>query len=187
VKKILVALFSFIVVIGLAACNGEDVEEKDVSSVESSEEENEAEAAEGEEETEEADESDEEESAAEEFNEVIADNDNFKATLISVEHIVDQDWDEEKYEIKFEVENKTDKTVEVQAREVSIDGKMVDESMIFLSQEVSGGKIADAVLEIQSYSGDELPDMEENLEMILHIFSWDDMENEENFDVKIEF
>lgn len=182
-KRILFALFSLIVIIGLAACSGEDVEEKDVSSVESSEEENEAEAAEKEEESEETD----AEAAAEEFNEVIADNDNFKVTLLSVEHIVDQDWDEEKYEIKFEVENKTDETVEVQAREVSADDKMVDESMIFLSQEVSGGKVADAVLEIQNYNGDELPDMEENLEMILHIFSWDDMENEENFDVKIEF
>jgi len=59
--------------------------------------------------------------------------------------------------------------------------------MIFLSQEVSGGKVADDVLEIQNYNGDELPNMEENLEMILHIFSWDDMENEANFDVKIEF
>ncbi|MBM7598933.1 hypothetical protein JOC34_001290 [Virgibacillus halotolerans] len=29
--------------------------------------------------------------------------------------------------------------------------------------------------------------MEEELEMKLHIFSWDDMEFEEDYDVKVEF
>jgi|SRR5690625_2920808 len=179
-RKILFALFSFIVIAGLVACDGEEVQDKDVSSVESSGEENEAEAAE-EEQTE------EEEEAVEEFNKEIVDNDSVKATLVSVEHIVDKDWDEEKYEIKFEVENKLDDTVEVQAREVSADGKMVDESMLMMSQEISGGKVADAVLTIESFEGDDLPDMEEDLEMILHVFSWDDMEQEEDIDVNIEF
>src|SRR5699024_6751356 len=149
------------------------------SSVESSNEENEAAAAE--------EETEEEEEAVKEFNKEIIDNDSVKATLVSVEHIVDKDWDEEKYDIKFEVENKMDDTVEVQAREVSADGKMVDESMLMMSQEISGGKVADAVLTIESFEGDDLPDMEEDLEMILHVFSWEDMEQEENIDVNIEF
>lgn len=178
-RNILFALLSFIIIAGLVACDGEEVQDKDVSSVESSNEENEAAAAE--------EETEEEEEAVKEFNKEIIDNDSVKATLVSVEHIVDKDWDEEKYEIKFEVENKLDDTVEVQAREVSADGKMVDESMLMMSQEISGGKVADAVLTIESFEGDDLPDMEEDLEMILHVFSWEDMEQEENIDVNIEF
>ncbi|MBU5465694.1 hypothetical protein KQI49_02485 [Virgibacillus sp. MSJ-26] len=178
-RNILFALLSFIIIAGLVACDGEEVQDKDVSSVESSNEENEAAAAE--------EETEEEEEAVKEFNKEIIDNDSVKATLVSVEHIVDKDWDEEKYDIKFEVENKMDDTVEVQAREVSADGKMVDESMLMMSQEISGGKVADAVLTIESFEGDDLPDMEEDLEMILHVFSWEDMEQEENIDVNIEF
>lgn len=120
-----------------------------------------------------------------EFNQEIANNDHIKATLISVEHIIDETWDEERFEIKFEVENKRDDTIEVQAREVSADGKMVDDSLLFMSQEVSGGKKADAVLKIQSYDGD-LPSMEDNIEMLLHIFSWDDFDFREDHKVIID-
>lgn len=120
-----------------------------------------------------------------EFEQVIADNENIKATLTKVEKVIDDIWDEEKVKVTFEVENKRDDTIEVQAREVSADGKMVDEMMLTMSQEVSGGKLADAVLEIQNYEGD-LPQMEDNLEMILHIFSWDDMDFTEDHPVSID-
>lgn len=166
-KKILFALFSLMVIIGLVACDGEEAQGKDVTSVETSDDENVEET--------------------EEINEVVADNDMVKATLVSVDYIEDKDWDEERYEIRFEVENKREDTIEVQAREVSTDGKMVDESLLMMSQEISGGKVADAVLEIEDYSGGDLPDMDENLEMILHVFSWDDMEVIEDIDVSIDF
>src|SRR5699024_11467173 len=80
----------------------------------------------------------------------------------------------------------SDLTIVVQAREVSADGKMIDDMMISMSQEISGGKMADAVLEIENYDGD-LPEIEEDIEMILHIFSWDDHDFEGDVDVKIEF
>src|SRR5690625_1775508 len=121
-RNILFALLSFIIIAGLVACDGEEVQDKDVSSVESSNEENEAAAAE--------EETEEEEEAVKEFNKEIIDNDSVKATLVSVEHIVDKDWDEEKYDIKFEVENKLDDTVEVQATEVSADGKIDRKSVV---------------------------------------------------------
>ena len=179
-KKFLLLLLAMMVVAGLAACGESEVEEKEVSAVESSDDNEESADAE-EEETDAGDESE-----AKEFDQEIVDNDNFKATLVSVEKIEDKDWDEERIDIKFEVENKRDETVDVQAREVSADGKMIDESMLIMSQEVAGGKKADAVLTIENYDGD-LPDMEEELEMKLHIFSWDDMEFEEDYDVKVEF
>jgi len=181
-KRLLFLLLAMIVTVGLAACGeGIETEEKEVSGVESTDNSDDASGdEEAAEETEEQDESEETE-----FDQEIVDNDNFKATLTSVEKIVDKDWDEERIEVTFEVENKLDETLEVQAREVSADGKMIDESMLMMSQEVAGGKIADAKLVIENYDGD-LPDMEENLEMKLHVFDWE-YEFEEDYDVKVEF
>ena len=50
-----------------------------------------------------------------------------KATLISIEKVVDTEWDEEYYDINIEIENKREDTIEVQAHEVSADGKMIDD------------------------------------------------------------
>lgn len=121
-----------------------------------------------------------------EFNQEIVDNDNVKATLISVERKTDDIFGDS-VEITFEVENKRDDTIEVQAREVSADGKMIDQSMLTMSQEVASGKKADAVLTVQNYEEDgELPAMEENIEMLLHIFSWDNMDFTEDHEVTID-
>lgn len=120
-----------------------------------------------------------------EYNEVIVDNENFKATLVKAEHIVDKEWDEEKFNVTFEVENKREDTIEVQAREVSADGKMVDDMMLNMSQEVAAGKLADAVLTIENFDGD-LPSLEDNIEMVLHIFSWDNMDYEEDHPVSVD-
>lgn len=128
----------------------------------------------------------EESGNVQEFDKEIVDNENVKAVLKSIEYIEDDIFGDS-IEVTFEVENKRDDTIEVQAREVSADGKMVDESMQSMSQEIAGGKVADAVLTIQSLEGKELPSMEENFEMLLHVFSWDDMDFEEDHEVKVEF
>lgn len=120
-----------------------------------------------------------------EFNQEIVDNDNVKATLVSFERENDDTFGDT-VEITFEVENKRSDTIVVQAREVSADGKMVDDGLLTMSQEVSSGKTADAVLTIRNYEDEELPPMEENIEMLLHIFSWDDMDFREDHDVTID-
>src|SRR5690625_6542249 len=75
-----------IVTVGLAACGeGSETEEKEVSGVESTD--NSDDSANGEEA---AEETDEEDGSKEEFDQEIVDNDNFKATLTSVEKIVDR-------------------------------------------------------------------------------------------------
>ncbi|RDW17497.1 hypothetical protein CWR48_13305 [Oceanobacillus arenosus] len=122
-----------------------------------------------------------------EFNQEMADNENFKATLINIERIYDEAWDEEKIEVTFEVENKRDDSVEFQARQVSINGKMVDEALLSMSTEVAGGKMADAVLTIQDYEGGDLPSLDEDFEMLLHVFSWDNMDYEEDAEVSVTF
>lgn len=83
---------------------------------------------------------------------------------------MDDYWDEEYYEVKFEVENKQSETITFQAREVSADGKMINDSMLSMSQDVSSGKKADAVLTIQNYNGN-LPAVTKDFEMLLHVFS----------------
>ena len=174
-KKLLgLSILSLLVILG--ACS-ESSTEKENDSVNSE--------ATGEQPTNTQDQEDASENEKKEFNEVIADTDNVKATLIGFEKIVDKTWDEEKYVVKFEVENKREDTIEVQAREVSADGKMIDDSMLMMSTEISGGKKADAELTIQNYDGD-LPVIEENLEMILHIFSWDDYDFSEDHNVTLE-
>lgn len=172
-KKLLgLSLLSLLVILG--ACS-ESSTDKEVESVNSE--------TESEQPTDKQEESSE--NQKKELNQVIADTENVKATLIGIEKIVDKTWDEEKFVVTFEVENKREDTIEVQAREVSADGKMIDDSMLMMSTEVSGGKRADAELTIQNYDGD-LPAIEENLEMILHIFSWDDYDFTEDHKVTIE-
>ena len=122
-----------------------------------------------------------------ELNEVVADNDNFKATLVSIEKEYDDFWEEETISINFEVENKSDSTLTFQAREVSVDGKMVDESFLSMSQDVSGGKMADAELTLQDYEGGELPSFESDFEMLLHVFDMESYETTDDVDVSIEF
>ena len=172
-KKLLgLSLLSLLVILG--ACS-ESSTDKEIETVNSE--------TESEQPTDKQDESSE--NQKKELNQVIADTENVKATLIGIEKIVDKTWDEEKFVVTFEVENKREDTIEVQAREVSADGKMIDDSMLMMSTEISGGKRADAELTIQNYDGD-LPAIEENLEMILHIFSWDDYDFAEDHKVTIE-
>lgn len=171
---------TLILSIGLVACSSSGSEEKKVENVDSSG---------SEEEKAEKDEADEEEEEEEkqEINKEIVDNDDFTIHLISVEKKVNTDFDEEKIEVKFEVENKRDDTITVQAREVSADGKMIDPSIANMSTDVSSGKIADAILNIQDYEGDDLPEIEEDLELILNISDMDDYDYREEVDVSIEF
>lgn len=176
------ALFLTMLILALgltSACSDKEVQVKEVEKVASADETVEV--------TEEqAVETTEEDTFKEEINKVIVDNENITATLLSVEKIVDKDWDEEKVVVAFDIENKRPFTIEVQAREVSADGKMIDDMMLSMSTEISSGKRADAVLTIQNYDGD-LPVIEENIEMFLHVFSWDDFDFEEQHPVLVEF
>ena len=176
--KKLIGLLMLSMVLILAACGGEGKEttEKEIESVTSKPKETKAKEKEVEA---------EDESEKQELNQEIADTDNIKATLISIEKVVNPDWDEEKYEVKFEVENKRDDNIGVQAREVSADGKMINESMLSMSTDISAGKKADAVLTIENYDGD-LPEINENFEMVLHVYTDEDYETVEDHKVVVE-
>lgn len=169
-KRILLILAGVLSIGVLAACGGDTGTDADNNAEPESEQ----------------NEQDEVDTNVKEFNQEIVDNENVKATLVSVERKSDSLFGDS-VEVTFEVENKRSDTIEVQAREVSADGKMIDEAMLVMSQEVSAGKKADAVLTIQNFEEDgELPSMEENIEMLLHIFSWDDFDFTEDHEVTID-
>lgn len=119
------------------------------------------------------------------LNKVIVDDSNVKATLVSIEKIVDKTWKTEKYNVKFAVENKTNHSIIFQARDISADGKMINDSMTLMSTNVTSGKKADATLTIQNYDGD-LPTISHNFEMKLLAYDWD-TDFEEYYPVKVDF
>lgn len=79
------------------------------------------------------------------------------------------------YDLFFEVENRTDVILEVQANTVSINNVMVPERIFSMSQEVAPGKKAFAEMTLRDRSREiGVPELTGNLEMTLHIFNWDD-------------
>lgn len=87
----------------------------------------------------------------------------------------------------FDITNKRDHSIEVQARSVSVDDRMIDETILSMSQEVAPGKSATAKLTIQEFEGYEFPQFEKNLEMTLYFFSWDNVDYEEEHPVSVTF
>ncbi|MFL0507447.1 hypothetical protein ACH0B5_17030 [Ureibacillus sp. 179-F W5.1 NHS] len=121
-----------------------------------------------------------------EINQLIVDNENVKATLVKIVKKSDDIWGNT-IEVVFDVENKRSDTIEVQANTVSADGRMVDETLLSMSQEVAPGKAATATLTINEFEGYDFPALESDFEMTLHIFSWDDYDYTEDLPVKVTF
>jgi hypothetical protein len=160
-KKFKVAGITALALIGLVGCS-EEVAEKEVTNVTATDKAEEK-----------APEAPKKEEAAP-INQAIVDDETVKATLTSIELVEDPEWDEKRYVVTYEVENKTDLTLVVQAESVSADGKMIDEGLLTMSTEIAPGKKADAVLEIEDYDNPErLPEIKENFEMTLDVFDWD--------------
>lgn len=184
-KRYFLLIIMAIGLVGLTACGGTESEDLG-GKVKEENAENAAEVNnEGENEAESENEA-ENESAEKEINELIVDNDNLKATLVKITKESDSIFGDS-YKVIFEVENKLDHSIEVQARSVSADGMMVDEALLSMSQEVAPGKKAKAVLDISDFEGYDFPEMEEDFEMTLHIFSFDDFDYTEDHEVKVEF
>lgn len=171
-KKFYYPIAMLMLLLLLAAC-GETTEENVNGKVENTE-------------TEQTAEETKEDEKANEINQVIVDNENVKATLVKIVKKEDPIWGKS-IEVIFDVENKRQDSIEVQARSVSADGRMVDETLLVMSQEVAPGKSATAKLKIQEFEGYEFPELKENFEMTLHIFSWDQMDYQEDHPVKVTF
>ena len=119
------------------------------------------------------------------IDQVIVDNDSYKITLLEIIK-KDDEFMGKSIDVVYEVENKLDYAIGVQARSVSADGYMVDEAIISMSQEVVGGKKAKAVMNIMEVEDYDFPELKENLEMSLHIFNHDSFDEIENIPVNVE-
>ena len=124
--------------------------------------------------------------AINEINQVIVGNKNVKATLLKITKVTYNIWGNS-CEVIFDVENKRIESIEVQARSVSADGRMIDDMLLSMSQEVALGKSAYATLKISEFDGYEFLGLNSDFEMTLHIFSWDNYDYTEDHPVKVTF
>ena len=122
----------------------------------------------------------------ENINQVIVDNDMYKITLLEIVKKEDEIWGNS-INVVYEVENRLDYTIGVQARSVSADGYMVDEAIYSLSQEVAAGKKAKAVLTINDFEGYDFPELTSDFEMTLVVFNYDTFEDIAEHPVKVSF
>lgn len=178
-KKLSILLTSLLLALTLAACGETETEDKNVSGVNSSGQEETVEP-EGDEENEQEDEED----AEKELSEVILDDEVATVTVTGIVTESDSIFGDE-HKIKMLIENKSDSTIEVQSREVSIDGFMVDD-MVFFSETVAAGKKANASMDIMALGDDDLPELNENIEFTLKIIDRDSFDDLSTADVSID-
>lgn len=119
-----------------------------------------------------------------EYNTEITNNKNVKATLNRIENKYDGVLGEYK-EVVFEVVNRNDYAIEVQAHNIYADGKRINQGSGIMSQEIHPGKKEECILTIQSYETSELSPIEKKIELDLHIFSWDHDDFSEDYPVEI--
>lgn len=119
-------------------------------------------------------------------DQIIADDENYKVTLLEIVKKSDDIFGDS-IEVVFEIENKLDHTIVAQARSVSADGYMVDETIISMSQEVAAEKKAKAVLSIEDFDDYDFPELEEDFEMTLLMIDEETYENIAEHEVKVSF
>lgn len=118
-------------------------------------------------------------STIKDLNNQIVNDESINASLVNIEYIEDEFYGKQ-IKVKFLVENKTNETITVQAREVSTDGMMVDETVITMSQDISPGKKANCILTIHDFEGYEFPTLNSNFEALLRVF-------DEDYDIEFEY
>lgn len=131
-----------------------------------------------------AEETKEEETPAEEtnegvteYNEEVLNDDTVQITLESIE-VVEDEFMGTSYEVKFNVENKSDKKIIIQSDDISIDDQMVDPVMYSMSTDVMPGKKATAKLSMHAYEdGEELPELKGAFEFTLYVIDGETYEH----------
>lgn len=116
---------------------------------------------------------------------IIVDDDDFYIEYTGYEVIEDRYYGT-MYEFEFLIENKTEKKVQVFARSVSIDGMMVDDSIVMIFQDIAAGKKAKTLLEFQTYDkNEELPELVGDLELEIEMMDLEDYDFDVSYPVTI--
>lgn len=126
------------------------------------------------------------EEKAPEVEEVVADSENVKITYRGT--IIEDSIMGKEAKIVFDIENKTDSTIIVQERELSIDDTMVDEATTSFSATVAAGKSAKKQsISIYDFEGYDFPEFLDNAEMKLIVIDEETFDRIEEFSVSINF
>lgn len=112
-------------------------------------------------------------------NFLVADNKQVKITLVDIKSVHHQVYGDS-IDVRFVVTNKDKKTLTVRAEEIRADGKKLDKSTVIMSTDIPAGETGEAILTIMEYEDHRLPAMERSFEMVLNIFSWEDLDFEQN-------
>lgn len=118
------------------------------------------------------------------YDEVLVDSDVLYLKLDEVIKTKDF-WDDEYYEFKFELENKTEDKIEVSAENVSMDDMMIDEDVVFY-ETITGGKKAISSLVVENYDEEGIPEFNDKFEFELLILDEKTYDNISSEDVTIE-
>ena len=185
-KKLLLALTSSAFILMLSACGETNTQEVESELKQDAEDEQVEADKKKEEVTEETE--DEATTETEEVNQNIADDDLVKIDLLNVERTTDEIFGDS-IKVNFEIENKTDSKIIVQSRDVSADGYMVDDIVAFSPEIAANKKIKDKLTleEVFLDEGDELPKLEENLEMTIIVVDDETYDEIGSYDVNIDF
>lgn len=170
-KKALILLSSLLVATTLVACGETEEQPKEVSKVEKESNETESNEQEGREATEES------------YDQVLIDSDIATVNLEGISKVSDDIFGDS-HVIKVSIENKSDDTIVIQTDKVSVDGLMVTDN-VFFSEEVAAGKRANGKIEIQMFDDEELPPLDEELEMVLKVIDEETYETIEEDQINI--
>jgi len=125
------------------------------------------------------------EADSDELNLEIADDEIIKISLSKIVRESDDVFGDS-IDVEFMVDNKLDKLITVQARQVSADNLMVDETILIMSQDISAGKSAKAKLEMIELDGYDFPTLEEILELDLLVIDGGTFEDIKSYPVSVE-
>lgn len=76
--------------------------------------------------------------------------------------------------VTFDILNKREDSIKIKAEQLSVDDRMIDESIYQLEQEILPHKAANAKLMIQQKEGVDFPEFKNDIEMRLYISSLKD-------------
>jgi len=120
-----------------------------------------------------------------EIRQLVADNEHVKITVLNMKKIKNQS--KTTVTITFDILNKRKDAIIISAQRLSVDERMVDETIYEMHQEISPQKAANARLIIQQADEIEFPEFKNDLEMEMHISSTEDPSYFEKHPVKIIF
>ena len=113
------------------------------------------------------------------MGEIVYDSDDIVVTYLGIESKPDAIFGS-RIEIKFDIENNTDKDIVIQAQGLIVDGVEVDSSLITMNEQIAVNDSGIAILRVTDIFYEGLPNVEEKVDLSLKISDWRDMSDYES-------